>query len=301
MMNAHERYEDLLPLFVTGQLNEAERAEMQNHLADCAECRVDLTLWESVSAEIRKTNRSVQPPADAMEAALARVQRTSLNGKQTQGPKLMRQAWALLQAQASLIQREMWPASAAVMALGIIVALLSKHVEAIYFLAPLVAAASLSVLFSPEYDPVYELTLSTPTSPWKVLLARLSIVSGYNLLLTLVAAVALLTLVPSELLGTLILGWLAPMAFLSTLALLLSLWIGTGNAIAVTYILWIAQYMPYQSIGAWLASPGWSSAIRFYQQFWHSPALLFSLSVLLIGVAMWSANRSSSRLVQEIG
>jgi hypothetical protein len=301
MMNAHERYEDLLPLFVASQLSKAEQVEMNNHLATCADCQADLALWETVSAEIRETSRSAHPPADAVDAALSRVQRTSIKGKQVQGSNLIRYAWGLLRAQASLVQREMWPASAAVMALGIIVSLISNHVEAIYFLAPLVAAASLSVLFSPEYDPAYELTLATPTSPWKVLLARLSIVSGYNLLLTLVAAVALLALVPPGLLGTLILGWLAPMAFLSTLALLLSLWIGTSNAIAVTYILWIAQYMPYQSIGAWMASPGWSSVILSYQRFWHSPALLFPLSLLLIGTVLWSANRPSGRLVQGTG
>lgn len=301
MMNTHERFEDLLPLFVAGQLSDAEQVEMQDHLATCAECQGDLELWGAVSAEIRETNRSVAPPTDAVDAVLSRVQRTATKGGQVPGPNLMRHAWALLRAQASLVQREMWPASAAVIALGVVVALLSEHVEAIYFLAPLVAAASLSVLFSPEYDPAYELALSTPTSPWKVLLARLSIVSAYNLLLTLVAAVALLALVPPELLGTLILGWLAPMAFLSTLALLLSLWVGTGNAIAVAYILWIAQYMPYQSIGAWMASPGWSSAILAYQRFWHDPVLLFSLSLLLIGMALWSANRPSGSLVQGIG
>jgi len=301
MINAHKRHENLLLLFVAGQLSDAEHNEMKKHLATCVECQADLALWETVSAEIRETSQRVHPPANAVAVALSRVQRTSTKGKQIQSPNLMRRAWSLLQAQVSLVQREMWPVSAALMALGIIVALLSEHVEAIYFLAPLVAAASLSVLFSPEYDPAYELTLSTPTSPWKVLLARLSIVSTYNLLLTLLAALALLVMIPAELLGTLILGWLAPMAFLSTLALLLSLWIGTSNAIAITYILWIAQYMPFQLIGAWMVSPDWTSAILAYQQFWHSPVLLFPLSISLIGMALWSANRSAGRLTQGVG
>jgi hypothetical protein len=292
MMNTHERYQDLLPLFVAGQLNETERAEMETHLATCEECQADLKLWEAVSVEIKKSNQAVEAPsAKLVDGAVSRVQ----------VPGLMRRAWQLLYAQAFLVQREMWPASAAVMALGIIVALLSNHVQAVYFIAPLVAAASLSVLFNPEYDPAYELTLATPTSPWKVLLARLSIVSAYNLLLALIAALVLLALVPPELLGTLILGWLAPMAFLSALALLLSLWIGTSNAVTITYILWIAQYMPYKLVGAWMVSPGWSSVILAYRQFWHSPMLLFLLALLLIGMALWSANRPVFRLTQEIG
>jgi hypothetical protein len=190
----------------------------------------------------------------------------------------------------------MWPASAAVMALGAIVALISNHVEFIYFVAPLVAAASLAILFNPEHDPALELTLSTPTSPWKVLLARLSIVSGYNLLLALAATIALLVIVPPELLGTLILGWLGPMTFLSSLALLLSLWIGTSNAIVIAYGLWIVQYVPYRLAGAWMVSPGWVSFITTYQQFWQSPTLLLSLSILLFGLALWFANRASFKL-----
>jgi Putative zinc-finger len=301
-MNAHERYQDLLPLFVAGQLDETERVEMETHLANCVECQADLKVWEAVSVEIKKSNQAVEAPsAELVDVAISRVQVSSQKREQAQVPSLMRRAWQLLYAQAFLVQREMWPASAAVMTLGIIVALLSNHVEAVYFIAPLVAAASLSVLFSPEYDPAYELTLATPTSPWKVLLARLSIVSAYNLLLALIAALVLLALVPLDLLGVLILGWLAPMAFLSALALLLSLWIGTSNAVTITYILWIAQYMPYRSVGAWMVSPNWSSVILAYRQFWHSPMLLLLFAMLLIGMALWSANRPVFRLAQRAG
>ncbi|HEX2995101.1 MAG TPA: hypothetical protein VHP14_09755 [Anaerolineales bacterium] len=61
---------------------------------------------------------------------------------------------------------------------------------------------------------------------------------------------------PPDLLGVLALGMLAPMAFLSALALLLSIWIGTSNAIAISYILWLLQSIPYQSVGTWIVSPG---------------------------------------------
>jgi len=301
MTNDHEHYEDLLPLFVAGQLDDAERAEIKSHLTTCPDCRAELMLWNAVSTEIRETSGHVSPLPTGVDVALARVQEISMNEEQARGLNLMRRAWGLLRAQAFLVQREIWPSSAAVMALGIIVALLSKQVGAIYFLAPLVAAASLSLLFNPENDPAYELTLATPTSPWKVLLARLSIVSTYNLLLSLAVALALLAIVPPDLLGSLILGWLAPMAFLSTLALLLSLWIGTGNAITFTYILWIAQYVPSQSVGTWMVSPAWKSAILTYRGFWHSPVLLFLLSALLMAAALWSANRPTGRLVHEMG
>jgi hypothetical protein len=181
------------------------------------------------------------------------------------------------------------------MALGVIVALLSKHMEVMYFIAPMVAAATLSILFGAEHDPAYELILTTPTSPWKILLARLSLVSAYNLLLVFGVAAILLIFIPPELLGVMIFGWLAPMAFLSALALLLSLWIGTSNAIVITYILWVAQYIPYKSIVTWMDSSAWQSVTSIYQQFWQNPMLLLLLSIPLFALALWSASRPSFR------
>jgi hypothetical protein len=111
---------------------------------------------------------------------------------------------------------------------------------------------------------------------------------------------ALLLIIPPELLGTLILGWLGPMTFLSALALLLPLWIGTGNAIGIAYGLWLLQYIPYKSLGTWMVSPDWSSMIYAYQQFWQSPLLLLALSVLLFGTALWFANRTTFKLTQRM-
>lgn len=281
-------------LYTAGQLSKSQRAEFEEHLVACPDCQADLQLWQLTGEEISASDAAVTAPAQLAERALDQIHRPASLWAG------LRHAWQLLRIQSQIIQPEMWPASAVVMALGAIVAVISEHVEFVYFVAPLVAAASLSILFSPEYDPAMELTLSTPTSPWKVLLARLSIVSGYNLLLALGAALALLLIIPPELLGTLILGWLGPMTFLSALALLLSLWMGTGNAIGVSYGLWLLQYIPYKSLGAWMASPAGSSIIYVYQQFWQSPMLLLSLSILLFGTALWFANRTTFRLTQRM-
>jgi hypothetical protein len=85
------------------------------------------------------------------------------------------------------------------------------------------------------------------------------------------------------------------MAFLSALALLLSLWIGTGQAIAATYILWLTHYATYELVGMWMTSPAWVTVIRGYQAFWRSPALLLALCVPLLCMALWSANRPAYR------
>ncbi|HSA99230.1 MAG TPA: hypothetical protein VLE49_01170, partial [Anaerolineales bacterium] len=146
------------------------------------------------------------------------------------------------------------------------------------------------------HDPAHELTLSTSTSAWKLLLARLSIVSAYNLLLAMIAILVLMIAFPPGLLGTLALGMLAPMAFLSALALLLSIWIGAGNAITIAYVFWLMQYVPYHLVGTWMASPAWRSFILAYYGFWQSPMLLLAFSVPLLVVVLWSVNRPTFRL-----
>ncbi len=293
-MNAHTRIEERLPLYAAGQLNSAEQAEIEAHLASCAACREELALWKAVSAEIVASDRALAAPPVLAQRALQQVRgRKRLN-------RAFWRTWQLLHAQTFLVQRETWPASAAVLVLGVIVALLSNQAGVIYFIAPLVAASTVAMLSGREHDPAYELTVATPTQPWMVLLARLSIVSVYNLVLTLAATLALLLIVPPGLLGTLILGWLAPMAFFSALALLLSLWIGSSNATIFIYVLWIAQYVPYRAVGTWMVSPAWSMVISAYQNFWHNPLLLFLLSIPLAGIALWSANRPVFRLNQGI-
>ncbi len=283
-------HEEQLIRYAANQLSDVERARFEKHLADCAECQADLPLWQMVAQEIIAADSAEPAPAQLAERALRQIDRPA-------APRLaLRHVVQLLRSQVFLVQREMWPATASVMALGVMVAAVSKHAEFIYFVAPLIAAASLSILFGPEHDPAHELALSTPTSFWKLLLARLSIVSVYNLILVLAALSVLVVVFPPGLLGTLALGLLAPMAFLSALALLLSIWIGTSNAIAVSYVLWLLQSVPYQSIGAWIGSPGWASFLVAYRDFWHSPLLLLALTVPLVVLALWSADRPKFRL-----
>jgi len=283
-------HEEQLILYTANQLDQAEHLSFEKHLADCTECQVDLQLWKAVAGEIIASDSAERPPAKLAERALEQIHRPAAS------TLVFRHVFQLLRSQVFLVQREMWPATASVMALGVIVAFVSRHAEFIYFIAPLIAATSLCVLFGPEHDPAHELALSTATSSWKLLLARLSIVSAYNLILVLAALSILMIIFPPALLGTLALGILAPMMFLSMLALLLSIWIGTSNAIVVAYILWAFQFIAYQSIGAWIGSPAITSFLIAYRNFWHSPMLLLILSLPLLLIALWSANRPLFRL-----
>ena len=283
-------HEEQLILYTANQLDEAERLDFEKHLAGCPECQVDLQLWKAVADEIIASDSAEQHPVRIADRALEQIHQPSASRR------AFRRVVQLLRSQIFLVQREMWPVTASVMALGVIIASVSGHAQFIYFIAPMIAAASLSVLFGPEYDPAHELALSTPTSSWKLLLARLSIVSAFNLVLAFVAMLVLTLAFPPALLGTLVLGVLAPMTFLSMLALLLSIWVGTNNAIIIAYILWALQFINYESIGEWIGSPAIASFLVAYGNFWHSSVLLLALSVPLLLITLWSASRPVFRL-----
>lgn len=292
-MNTHEAYSDLLPVYAAGHLDGEQRRELECHLQECATCRDDFVLWQAIGAEIVTANRPVKAHPALAERTLQSLQtsasaRTHLTHRLLSPfASMIKRAWQLLRVQVPLVKQEMWPAAALVMAIGCLLAILFKNEAALRILAPLVTAASLAVIYGPEHDPAAELMLSTPTSPWKILLARVTVVFGYNLLLALGISLLLLAFIPVETLGGLILGWLAPMTFLSALALVLSLWVGTTNALMMAYMGWLAQFTPFFMKS--MAMSDWFSRItEGYAQLWQSPPILLAAAVLLLVIALWS-------------
>ncbi|HNT55483.1 MAG TPA: zf-HC2 domain-containing protein [Anaerolineaceae bacterium] len=288
----HQGLVDRLPLYAAGQLAEPERAKLDRHLAICPSCRAELELWLAVGSEVSSANAGVQAPAGLVERARERIQAPSAL------QRAITRTFSLLFSQAYLVRREMWPSSAILMAMGIMTTLLLQKVALVSYFAPLVAAASLAAIFGPEHDPACELTLATPTASWKILLARLTLVHGYNLLLTLGASLIVLFMVPPELLWGLILSWLGPMTFLPALALLLSLWTGSGNSVAVAYGLWLLQFVHPHWLPGYLAAL-LTPVVDAYRQFWASPLMLVSAGLVLLLAALWLSGRMGTRLVRE--
>ena len=290
----HEDIQTLLPYYASGQISEAESAFVKDHLSSCEDCQADLLLWRAVSGEIRRTDSVITASPTLPKRALEQIHAPNRLSSS------FRSAWHLLRAQAFLVQREMWPSAALVMVMGVLVALISDKANFLFFISPLIASSMVAMIYGPDNDPALELCLATQTSPWKILLARLSLVSSYNLLLSFIASVVMLFIIPPGFLGTLILGWLGPLTFLSALALLLSIWFGTSQAITITYSLWLLQYIPFKAMGIWFNTAGLNSTMIAYQHFWQSPMLLLPPSLLLLGLAMWSVNHSAFKFTKSI-
>ena len=153
--------------------------------------------------------------------------------------------WLIARAQLRLVHPAIWVGSALVMALGALVTpavsqpTLNGSQLPFVLVAPVAAALGVAFLYGGSTDPPRELQLSTPVSPRVILLARLALLFGFNLMLGLIGSVAL-TLGNSPLsLMPLILAWLAPMTFLSALAFLLSaLFLDPAVSILISLGLW---------------------------------------------------------------
>lgn len=161
-------------------------------------------------------------------------------------PRNLRWAWLLLRSQLRLVHPATWVGSALVIALGALVTLIFYRPAQIgaelplVIVAPLVAACGVAFLYGMDADPALELQLATPVSPRLILLARLALLFGFNLAITLLCSVGLALLRAQISLLPLVAAWLAPMTFLSALAFLLSvLFFDSLASVFLSLLLWI--------------------------------------------------------------
>ena len=285
-MNEHKKIKELIPFYAAGTLSDEERERIAQHLEQCADCRAELELWQSVSEEIHVSNEALQAPA----LRPIPVKKPSRH---------LWKAWYILRSQVPLIRAEIWLSSALVTLLGIIVSLFLENANMIYFLAPFISAAGVAYIYGLKNDPALELTLATPVSAQQILLARLTLVFGYNILLILASSMFLL-LVNGQLAQfswAVLLEWMAPMAFLSSLALFCSLLWGSVNAVVVTYALWIMRgIMPKLTI-SWLYSANLPTLANFLKDL-ETPSHLLLISAALIVLSLWFTDKKKIRLLE---
>lgn len=291
MKQDHSQMNQYLSEYVAGSLPVDLVEKVDSHLSSCQECRKDLKLWKAVSQTIQELESQVKAPTNLAVRAMRQIESSSSKGD------IFQRAWNILRSQLPIIKREIWPATAATMAIGYFAAMLAGKPEGIRIFAPLIAAASISILYGPENDGAEELALSTPTSPRQILLARVVLVFGYNLILAGIATLAIAPFFDAIQLYPFILSWLAPMTFLSSLALLLSLVIGTGNAIAFAYGAWLIQFL-YPGLKIVNDLPAYfrlADGLSYYTAFWHQPAWMLFAAFGLITLALWVTPRVGFR------
>lgn len=136
-------------------------------------------------------------------------------------------AWLIIRSQGQIVHRLTWIMTSLIMLIGTALSMLLAHPADLTglpfaLMAPVVAAFGVAFLYGMEVDPALELALAAPVSPRLILLARLALVFGFNLGMGVIGSALLASLNPEWTLWGVVEVWLAPMAFLSALAFLLS-------------------------------------------------------------------------------
>ncbi len=197
--------------------------------------------------------------------------------------------FALLKMQLRIVQGEIWVASALIMLLGGVVTLLMSSSQPnsgdlpIVLIAPIVAAGGVSFLYSTDVEEAMEIEQATPTSPQVILLLRLTLVFSFNFVLGVLSSAALTLVNPSYSLAPLIMMWLAPMAFLSSLAFLLSvLFADAGVGLVISMLIWTIQ-----ALNRFLAHSGFSTLPLPDMLSAHTHVWLLIFAGVLLGAALW--------------
>lgn len=199
--------------------------------------------------------------------------------------------WQMLRAQMRIVRSEIWAASTLVMVLGVFVSfVLAQEGNAgapLVLLAPLVAATGIAFLYNPADERIWELERVTAVSPRLLLLVRLLLVFGYDLLLSVLGSLILALLLPDLTLWALVIRWLAPMTFLAALALLLTILTGFPElGMLVSMGIWTMQQIRTMgNLGVLVYFLPDLTAVS--TQPW-----LFVTAVLLLIIALWYSDRS---------
>lgn len=190
----------------------------------------------------------------------------------------------VLRAQIPMVQREIWLASVFLMALGAVLTLLTAHLVngslTFVLFAPIVAATGIALLYNDEMEQVMEIERATPDPVGVILLARMSLVFGFDTFLGVIASLIITALESSLLLWPFVLSWLAPMTLLSSLAFLISvIWRDSVAGILTSMSLWCGYHI-------WRIA---SNGLRFtvdYELITAAPYLMLA-AVPIGGLALW--------------
>ncbi|MDY7085418.1 MAG: hypothetical protein SYR96_09960, partial [Actinomycetota bacterium] len=153
--------------------------------------------------------------------------------------------------------------------------------------APLVAAAGVAG----TYRAGPELIVSLPTSGRLLLLVRLALVFGYDLVLATAASVVVAVTGTSGAgsLNTLVAAWLGPMALLCSLCLLLAVRFGPDVALGVAVGVWSMRVL---ATGV-LLPDGWPA--RFIVEAWSTSAPVLTVSAAVTLAAVIASGRGEPR------
>lgn len=302
---------DLLPAYVNRQLDAVSARRVREHLVSCASCQMELANWEAVKEAASQVFASTPlPSAQVMNQVWAQIDASeqarlawhlpsaltqffaSVRRKKSPA-RALRHLWLVFRSQIPLIYKSIWVASALVCLFGLMLTLsMAQHsstakstvANVLVLFIVVVGAAGSAFIYGSSIDPGFELTIATPTSVRLVMLCRMVIVLGYNVLLALLASAVFAVVYGGSLWGFVQL-WLGPLFFLSSLCLALSLFVSSTFALLCAAVIEVLQAFPQRFMSHLVNIP--LPALDLSPT---SPALLIA-ALLLIAFAVFCVPR----------
>ncbi|HLH63118.1 MAG TPA: zf-HC2 domain-containing protein [Ktedonobacteraceae bacterium] len=292
-----EHVVDLLPAYSSGNLDEASANRVREHLLACEPCRLELAGWEAIrDATLLATASAGLPSAQILDQVWAKIDAPPVPQvviRQWSPGSLGALFWLVFRKQVGIIHKSIWIVSAMIMVFGCILILAAtlgnqSHMHEAQLLlalfASVIGASGVAFIYGAENDAGFELTLSTPTSIRIVMICRMILVVGYDLLLSALASTILALSYgggPWEIIQL----WLGPMLLLASISLMLSMMVGSVIGLLFSLILEATQALPTNIeqglLGLQLARP----------DLWQTNPIIILLAVLFFVFAILYAPR----------
>jgi hypothetical protein len=266
-----------------------ERAAIESHLAHCKACQRDMADWSALRTAMQAAEAlTPQPRADLLarieqrlDVAAPHVVLWHRIQRFASRPAIL---LTLCRAQVRLIRRDLWWMPLAILPIAIALTFIlhpwQQRANILAFVAALITAMGMALLYGQEADPAHEVILAAPTSPHLILAMRCCVVFGYDLLINLAGMLPLIltygAITPTWLLA----NWLAPLCCLAAISLLLSVVLNPTVSILVCSLLWGLRAMSALDIVQHTLQL--SSIQEQYESFWHQEPLLFVTAALAL-------------------
>jgi anti-sigma factor RsiW len=121
----HDQIVELLPAYLTGQLDVAQTVQVQGHIAFCRPCQRELAAWEAIRGTTRQAVEAGPFPAlEMMDVIWAKID-TPVSHEMPAArfwltiQRGLRRFGLLFRSQVPLIHKSIWVASALVCLLGL--------------------------------------------------------------------------------------------------------------------------------------------------------------------------------------
>jgi anti-sigma-K factor RskA len=94
----HDDYKEIIPMHALSALDAGEEHALNEHLAECAECRRDLAEWEATAASLALSAKPMEPSPEVREKILNKIRSEKSPSKVVPFPSPRRRIWGAIAA-----------------------------------------------------------------------------------------------------------------------------------------------------------------------------------------------------------